>query len=922
MSVQLILYPQNYQGVYASNSSVITTNLVADGARFNTIANHTGYSSSASDPAFDAITNDAPTSNWKKFRSQGSSSFADVDYPIVISGFSPKLRFRAASGGSNSSSGIYQTINNLVVGASYQLKFRVVNAATGGLIIIGANGYGNNLGGGGVTAISTTGTGFKTFDFTAVNSSEELIMDYQNDGADAIDIRRVTVKGAGATPPLIFTDLADGQVICDTYEDEDIPLSLSIDDFKNVAEKTQSYSKDFNLPATKRNNRIFTQIFEITNSVESNAESFNPYVQTQCVLKQDGNIIFKGFLKLIDIVNKEGEISYNVNLYSESIILVDVLQNKLFRDLDFDELTHDYNKTNITDSWYDSTGITLSESLGLSSFAYDAALGVNNTKVLKYPFVDWTGNLSVDSTTNYPILNKLEDAFRPFIQCKYIVDKIFNDAGFTFTSTFLDSSTFTNLFMDFNWGAGDMPIEVNSNSVVGNYNATSKHYAGSSYTNLRLTFPTTSLASVNYDTSTHKITSLNNNSEFVIDYDYGLAVENGQPVVQLRWLVTKADGSPSISIDESQGTLNPLTSGSFQGNFTVTLDAGDTLEAQFKSSIANMFYQTFDVSVTTTAIVNITRNITAVTESTLLNNLRGDLGQWEFIKGFINMFNLIIRQDETNPTNLLIETYDTVFNDIDKGLTLADRKITHDWTNKIDASEIKLTPLDLAKETKFDYIEDDKDFAANLYKNTFVEPYGSKTFTARGNTIFVESAEVSATPFAATIVKPLFDYTPQFLTPAIYSSDGGVYQSFDNKPRILYKTSASPFTMTSGTSYSIPAQNGVTGTGAETKYLKFSHTTDLPPLSTSLDLNFSPHLLIGISGNTLNSLYQQYWSNYFDELYNFDTKTMTVKVNLNAADITQFDFRNKVMIQNRAFRVNKIDYKPNDLSTVEFILIP
>jgi hypothetical protein len=49
---------------------------------------------------------------------------------------------------------------------------------------------------------------------------------------------------------------------------------------------------------------------------------------------------------------------------------------------------------------------------------------------------------------------------------------------------------------------------------------------------------------------------------------------------------------------------------------------------------------------------------------------------------------------------------------------------------------------------------------------------------------------------------------------------------------------------------------------------------------------------------------------------------MTVKVNLNAADITQFDFRNKVMIQNRAFRVNKIDYKPNDLSTVEFILIP
>jgi len=27
------------------------------------------------------------------------------------------------------------------------------------------------------------------------------------------------------------------------------------------------------------------------------------------------------------------------------------------------------------------------------------------------------------------------------------------------------------------------------------------------------------------------------------------------------------------------------------------------------------------------------------------------------------------------------------------------------------------------------------------------------------------------------------------------------------------------------------------------------------------------------------------------------------------------------MIKNRAYRVNKIDYKPKDLSTVEFILI-
>lgn len=926
MSVQLIIYPQSYQGIHTSNSTVNTTNLVADGTGFNTISNHSGYASSANNPALDALTNDTPITNWKKFKSQGSSSYADVDYPVRIGGFTPKIRFKAASGGSNSSSGIYQEINNLVVGATYQLKFRITDAASGGFIFIGASSFGNNLGGGGITAISTATTGFKTYNFTAGSSTEVLILDYQNDGADYIEIRKITIKGAGATPPIVITDLFDGQVICDLYEDEDIPLSLSIDDFKNVAEKTQSYSKDFNLPATKRNNRIFTQIFEITNSVESNGDSFNPYIQTQCVLKQDGNIIFKGYLKLIDIVNKDGEISYNVNLYTESIVLVDVLKNKKFLDLDFSELEHEYNKTNIVASW-DSTGITLLSPLGANSFAGNQ--GDTTTQVLKYPFVDWTGDLTVDSS-NMPVLNKLEDAFRPFINCKYILNKIFDDAGFTYTSTFLDSHTFSNLFMDFNWGAGNAPVDLGSNSDIGIYRNNSAHYAGTSYTELKINMNAlggTFGSNVDYNTTTNKITSVNNNSTYNLQYWYDIVVNAAFPHNQYstRWLITRNDGTTE------EKDLIPLTASSggtvtYSGNLTITLDLGETAEAQFLASATNQVYQKFD-NIYSPPQLNysslfITKSVDAITDSTLLNNLRGDLAQWDFLKSIINMFNLIIRQDESNPTNLLIETYDTVFNQIGSGLTLSDRNITHDWTTKVDASEIKLTPLNLVKETIFDYAEDEEDYPTNFYKNTFSSSYGGKVFTARGNTIFEGSEKIEAMAFAATVVKPLFDYLPQFLTPAIFSKESGTFESFDNLPRILYKTSASPFTMTDGTTYKIPAQNGVAETAAETRFLQFSHTTELPPTSTSLNFNFGSNQLIGIAGNTLNSLYQENWSTYFDELYNFDTKSMTVKVNLNAADIAQFDFNDKVIIMNRSYRVNRIDYKPNDLSTVEFILIP
>ena len=98
-----------------------------------------------------------------------------------------------------------------------------------------------------------------------------------------------------------------------------------------------------------------------------------------------------------------------------------------------------------------------------------------------------------------------------------------------------------------------------------------------------------------------------------------------------------------------------------------------------------------------------------------------------------------------------------------------------------------------------------------------------------------------------------------------------------------------------------------------------------PTTVDTSDINFQSTQLINPVGNPyipVNNLFNLYWQPYYNELYNSDTRIMTLKVNLNAADINTFSFDEKVMIQNRAFRVNKIEYKPNDLATVEFILIP
>ena len=117
-----------------------------------------------------------------------------------------------------------------------------------------------------------------------------------------------------------------------------------------------------------------------------------------------------------------------------------------------------------------------------------------------------------------------------------------------------------------------------------------------------------------------------------------------------------------------------------------------------------------------------------------------------------------------------------------------------------------------------------------------------------------------------------------------------------------------------------PAQNGVAA-GLKTEYGQMTHVSAVPSTSIDYDLNFgSCQIFIGTS--PLNNLYNLYYIEYFDELYNSNTRILTAKINLSAADINTFRFYDIIILKNRQFKVNKINYKPNSLSTVEFILIP
>ena len=390
MSVQLIVFPQYFDGSTPLSSP--STEFIVDGINFNN-ANTSVSAQSVAGALPQAFVN--------TYTVFGFSIFM-VNTWFRFSGAASEITESSGALNISSDEGIVQRLSNLTIGATYDLTLNITANSTN----LKVYQYKGNI----VQSTHTiTGTGLQTISFDAYSSTDIIVIYSVNSTAV---IEEMSCNLSISTPSGIFTDLRNGQVICDLYEDEDIPLSLSVDDFKNVAEKVQSYSKAFNLPATKRNNKIFDNIFEVTRT--DTGLNFNPYKKTKCILKQDGFLLFEGYLRMIDISDKEGEISYNVNLYSEVIALADVLGERTFSDLDFSELNHAYNLSNIQASW-GATGVT---------YTNPSTSGFRAAETVKYPFVDWTHQYTFDASSGFPVLPNLESAFRPFLTLKYLINRI------------------------------------------------------------------------------------------------------------------------------------------------------------------------------------------------------------------------------------------------------------------------------------------------------------------------------------------------------------------------------------------------------------------------------------------------------------------------------------------------------------------
>ena len=676
-----------------------------------------------------------------------------------------------------------------------------------------------------------------------------------------------------------------GEVVLDLFKDEPIPLVLNVDDFTNVAEADASYSKSFDIPGTKNNNIFFNNIFNVTASSD-----FDTHKKTKIIVKENTLNTFEGYMQLNDISIKDNIVTYNITIYSEVVNLKESIGNKVFRDLDLSELDNVFNSNNIENSW---TGILdLFNPLPANSFA--GSTGATTTDVLKYPMVNWA-NIGTSSVGNLSF-GYLVDYFRPWVNALYLLQNIFRDAGYTFNSTFLNSTTFNKLFVDFNYDNSQAVADeyADARDIIGTYTTTP--------TNLNATVVIGGNAAL-YDLATDVITVVDNGT--VVELFGNLYFTASTTIVEATLYHTNtsypanvASGYVLFSYEAAGNIPGSVMSPSFG---SITLDAGEQcwISIRTLSGSASLDPAINDSWVTWHISADSSTNL-----NDILLGFRGDTSQWEFFKGFIDMFKLVILVDENNPTNLLIEPYADW---VGAGNEL-------DWTNKIDKDEFLYTPIDgLARDISFNFTEDANawETVALNHPNKWLWGYN---FASGIEIIDKDNDEVEITPFSDTLVDDISSSNSAMPRIIDNSAINGGYalHYWENNMRLLYDNGVHSFT---GGTYSLGDFVN------QSDRLVFSAVNDYPITSTSKSLRFNTIAEPYDNNVLLNNLYNTYWAQYIDELYNKDTRIIKVEAFLTADDITKLNFNDTILIKSTRYRIYKIEYRAGAMSKLELITI-
>ena len=740
---------------------------------------------------------------------------------------------------------------------------------------------------------------------------------------------------------LQVTNLDGETMYLDLYDDVSVNLNMSFAEIQDITSKNSGYSQTFRVPGTPINNKFFNYMF----NVNQEGLSFDIQQSVVCSINYQGITVLDGILRLLKVIVTDNKVDYEVNIQDEVGVFINSISNKLLVDLDYTDLNHTYNATNVKLSWEgEYSGGTATGGLKDGQIVYPFAnIGYiynANGEVVKTgsnasPLLELAGQVGSISNETTPMRTT---GYKPSIQIYSVLKRIFNQNGYNIESEFFATEYFQRLMMPLMFQSDTYFI-----STTGATNGTStvtmidtRAPQGYSFTgttcihidgfvpweyeilNAGPTYPPGG-----WDLTRSRFYAwAGGNYTFTYQLDLTLsdAYRDGNTFMKgevyyiknrtTRYNIKEFNTSDTIfspydaTVQDIDGTTISLTPGDYVElgvSWFVTTSVGSCGGSiQFKEPFITSRVSNMNVIDGPNLIVGSTLDINA--------QFTDEYKQLDFLKGLVTQFNLILVKHPYKTATYIMEPYNDY---VGQGYSL-------DWTDKLDKSKpIEIAPITnmIGKGMNFHY-QDDADsiniFTKSINNNRI---FGTNNFVPSGVTINDKAIEFES--FFAPSPCDILTYggTPNpFIVPQFYGAKqttiSGATQTqllpMRLKPRILHYYGMK---VTSNTWYFYDEVTGLTN--LYNTFPLFSHQNTIPSSTNeqAIDLNFgnsaSPQDAWAPT-QTQYTAFNLYYANYINELLSNDARLVTANFYLTIQDITNLQFRDLIFVKDAFYRINKI----------------
>ena len=694
------------------------------------------------------------------------------------------------------------------------------------------------------------------------------------------------------------------------YKDESITLTQSIQDIKDISKVFTDFTRTFNVPASKANNKIFKHFYNFHirtfNTKSGVFESYDARKKKEAELLlnhkpfKEGRIKFEG----VQLKNNEPH-TYKLTFFGNTINLKDILgEDKLANLAQLSLFDFEYNDTNITTYMANGKDVDF--------------FGGTIEDAIIFPLITHTGRLlfdatnANDATNNIYNINPLAGAtnnhgvplsqLKPAIRLYAIVKAIENQVGYNlqFSSDFFNSTNlnFYKLYMWLHNKEGGLFQDQDAQYQITGFN----NVVGD-------------VAQIQGVTNKTFVNSYNEENE-----DRVLRV-NVRPSSTASYnLVIKQNGEEFQRFDNLTGiTTNGISD--FK-NEDIEIPNG-TYTFFIETEVASDYDVDISVEVKNNGIFNANSIITikdatasfATDKDVNITTIIPDMKVIDFITGLFKMFNLTAYQNESG--TIVIQPLDDFF---------AASTQVWDITKDLDKKETTVNSILPFKDISFKY-KSTGSFLANNHKELSNKDWGSLEYKIQekydGKNYTVEL------PFE------------HFKYEHLYTTDAGVIQTTTTADGDEKKTDSGiqygysvdekqapylgePLIFYANTSLSsvrvINLDGSANATAVSGVYMPSNSTGILNVFGTSFyqTLNFNAEYEEYSRQVNQTTLFKTYYKGYVDDMFDKRKRLTTVKAYLTLELLVKLNLADKIIVFNDIYRINKIttNFETN-LSTLE-----